>query len=410
VYHLSVGLTESDPRLLCDDHAARAPAILDALVRLVSILGSPAPYTTPILNALAQRNELHAIYLAGENRVNRFVDSWGVEPTFDHSAHWTRRLDVPSVDFHLELSIGVTRHLRKLDPDALLLVSWSPAVVEPLLWSRVSGCAAVMWSESTAFSGLLRGPVSGRIRGLLTRTFDAYVSNGTQAALYLEQFGAPSDRIVTSMLPAGHIPLTTARANGTTDGEVRFLFVGRLTAQKRPVELIDAFAVAQAELANASLTIVGAGELETDVRRAAERVPRVRYLGHREGDELSAIYSSADVLVLPALREVWGVVVNEALSHGLFVVATDEVGSAHDLLDENTGVVVPAHDLARLAPVLVDAAKTLDAGDEARRLRAATMAKCTPERFAADISEAAEIAVRVRRGRWRGSRRRASSS
>ena len=390
-------------------HAATPHERPATAVTLVALLGAPAPYTTPILNAVAEQLDLHVIYLAGENSVGRFDDSWGVEPSFDLSRHWTRNIGASSLDLHLELSIGVSRHLRRLNPDALLLVSWNPAVVEPLLWTRLSGCAAVMWSESTAFTGLLRDPMTARIRSLLTRTFDAYVSNGTQAAHYLGRLGVPSDRIVTSMLPAGLVPLATARTNRTPNGDVNFLYVGRLIPRKRPVELIDAFATAQSELPNATLTVVGAGQLQEDVRRAAERVPRVRYLGHREGDELSAIYSRADVLVLPASGEVWGVVVNEALAHGLFVIATDEVGSAYDLLDETTGVMFPAHDLTRLAPAIVDTGRTLDTGDEARRMRAATMARCTPERFAADILAATEIALRVRRGRWRGSRRPAAS-
>lgn len=369
-------------------------------MRIVSILGSPAPYTTPILNALAQRADLHAIFLAAEDRVSKFDDSWGVDPEFEHTVHWTRRLHVPSVDLHVELSAGVSGRLRELEPDAVLLVSWNPAVLEPLLWSRWSGAAAVMWSESTPYSGLLREPVSTQVRRVLARTFDGYVSNGSQATRYLEELGVPPQRIVTSMLPAGRVARSTTRA--ANDSAVRFLFVGRLIAQKRPVELIEAFAEVRQSLPDATLTVVGAGALEPDVRRVAERVPGVLYLERREGDDLDAVYAQSDVLVLPALREVWGVVVNEALSHGLYVVATDQVGSAFDLLDQSTGLVLPADELDALAPALVEVARTLDRSDVARAARATTIASCTPDRFAADIRRAAESAVHVRATRWRG--------
>jgi glycosyltransferase involved in cell wall biosynthesis len=235
----------------------------------------------------------------------------------------------------------------------------------------------------------------------MTRGFDSYVSNGSQATRYLEELGVPSERIVTSMLPAGRAPKTPVGVTRTPGNGVRFLFVGRLIPQKRPLELIEAFEHVREAVPNATLTVVGGGELEAPVREAAGRVPGVRYVGYREGEELAALYSESDVLVLPALREVWGVVVNEALSHGLFVVTTDQVGSAYDLLDDETGVILPANDVGRLAPSLIETARTLDVGDAARRRRASVMAKCTPDRFAGDISRAVDIAVRVRAERWR---------
>jgi glycosyltransferase involved in cell wall biosynthesis len=373
-------------------------------VKLVAILDSPAPYTTPVLNALAERVDLHVVYLSAEDRVSRFADSMGVDPAFDYSVHGARRLDIPSVDFHLELTLGMSRRLSALKPDAILLVSWKPTVAEPLAWSRWSGAAAVMWAESTPFSGLLRGQASTFLRRIMTRAFDAYVSNGSQATRYLEDLGVPRGRIVTSRLPAAGPPSTTVRTRSSEGDGVGFLFVGRLLAQKRPLELIDAFSAVRRDLPDATLTIVGGGELEAEVREAAPRVPGVRYLGHLEGAELSAVYAESDVLVLPALREVWGIVVNEALAHGLFVVTTDQVGSAHDLLDRDTGVVLPADDFTAVAPALVEAGRTVDFGDAARQSRSSAVASCTPEVFAADIARAVELALGVRAGRWRGRR------
>jgi len=376
-------------------------------MKLVAIFDSPAPYTTPVLNALATQLDLHCIYLADKDQVGRFDDSWGVEPDFEHTVSWVKRFDLPSVDFQVEFSLGVARLLRALEPDAVLLVSWKPAVVEPLLWSRWSGAAAVMWAESTSFSGLLREPVSTRIRRWMTRAFDGYVSNGSQATSYLRELGVPPDRIVTSILPAGRAPRTTDRAESAPPG-VRFLFVGRLVPRKRPLELIAAFETVRAAVPDATLTVVGGGELEPEVSEAARRVPGVEYLGHKEGAELAAVYSRSDILVLPALREVWGVVVNEAVSHGLYVIATDQVGSAYDLLDDETGLVIGANDLGRLAPSLIEAAGSVDFSNAGRRRRASVMTRCTPERFATDITRAVEAALRVRAERRRRPRRAAT--
>ena len=48
---------------------------------------------------------------------------------------------------------------------------------------------------------------------------------------------------------------------------------------------------------------------------------------------LSEIYHASDLMVLPSRQgETWGLVVNEALLHGLPVVVSEGVGSAPDLV------------------------------------------------------------------------------
>jgi glycosyltransferase involved in cell wall biosynthesis len=365
-------------------------------VKLVCIAAWPVPYNTPVLNALAQHLDLHALYMSGDDRINRFVDGWGCEPTFDYSFFWSSTLHSEAIDLQAQFSMGVSRRLAKLRPDAILVRSWKPVMIEPLLWSRWSGRAAVMWAESTNFSGLMRGAVSTQIRRRVVRMVDSFVSNGSQATAYLRMLGAPAGRIVTSRLPAGVSVTSTSVVRRARGEGVRFLYVGRLIPRKRPMELIGAFETVRRELPDATLTLVGGGELEPDVREAAARIPGVRHGGFCEGRELASHYSESDVLVLPALREVWGLVVNEALAHGLFVVATDEVGSAYDLLDERSGMMLPANDLERLAPALIETAKKLDIADAARRSRASAVSDCTPDRFASDICQATHLAVQLK--------------
>ncbi len=57
-------------------------------------------------------------------------------------------------------------------------------------------------------------------------------------------------------------------------------------------------------------------------------------------DALEAAYAGADLLVLPSRAETYGMVVTEALAHGLPVVATD-VGGVREALGEVSGDEVP---------------------------------------------------------------------
>jgi glycosyltransferase involved in cell wall biosynthesis len=83
---------------------------------------------------------------------------------------------------------------------------------------------------------------------------------------------------------------------------------------------------------------------------------RVRFAGPRTGAELDRSYESADLLVLASRAETFGMVVTEALAHGLPVVAAD-VGGVADALGHGAdgtrpGVLFSSGDPAALAGAL----------------------------------------------------------
>lgn len=107
----------------------------------------------------------------------------------------------------------------------------------------------------------------------------------------------------------------------------RFLYVGRLAAEKNLEILIDYFA----HHPDLTLTIVGSGPLQQQLKQSATN--NVQFLGHVAYDQLDEIYQQHDIFLLPSLREPWGLVVEEALYHGLPVVASNRVGASIDLID-----------------------------------------------------------------------------
>jgi glycosyltransferase involved in cell wall biosynthesis len=126
---------------------------------------------------------------------------------------------------------------------------------------------------------------------------------------------------------------------------LRYLFVGQLIDRKGVPELLEAFE----GLPGGELQLAGEGPLRPLVEAAAARDPRIACLGHVDRNGLQQLYAEADVLVLPSRYEVWGLVVNEAIEHGLPVVTTDSVGAADDLVEPGVnGYVVDAGDALAL--------------------------------------------------------------
>ena len=120
------------------------------------------------------------------------------------------------------------------------------------------------------------------------------------------------------------------RAERGPESQLKLLFVGALSRKKGVLEAI--------ELANslrpvgASLTIVGDGDLRSLCVEAATQNDAIRYVGPiHERAEMAEVMASHDILIVlsrstPDWEELFGMVIVEAISAGLGVVATDHIG------------------------------------------------------------------------------------
>jgi glycosyltransferase involved in cell wall biosynthesis len=114
------------------------------------------------------------------------------------------------------------------------------------------------------------------------------------------------------------------------------LFSGKLSLIKRPDLLLRAIKGLPAEIRRDIVVVcLGSGELKETLQELAQSPPSIRavFLGFQNQSLLSRYYHAADVLVLPSHAETWGLVVNEALHHGLLCVLSEGVGCAPDLID-----------------------------------------------------------------------------
>jgi glycosyltransferase involved in cell wall biosynthesis len=117
-----------------------------------------------------------------------------------------------------------------------------------------------------------------------------------------------------------------------------FLFIGRLVTYKNVELLIKQFNANFSDK-DAVLKIVGDGE-QGEYLIDKYTSEKVIFMGKKFNQELIAEYFSASCFVCPSLFEPWGLVVNEALSAGLPVIASKEVGACFDLIkDKESGFI-----------------------------------------------------------------------
>ena len=82
--------------------------------------------------------------------------------------------------------------------------------------------------------------------------------------------------------------------------------------------------------------IVGDGDLKVSLQDYVDQIgaESVRFFGFQNRDQIVKYYTISDLLVLPSVRETWGIVVNEAMCFGLPVIVSDQVGAGMDLVSD----------------------------------------------------------------------------
>ena len=140
---------------------------------------------------------------------------------------------------------------------------------------------------------------------------------------------------------------------GLTDEQVLLAFVGRLNEQKGVDTLLSAVGNLGARGKPVNLVIAGDGpqrHLVEEFIVRGEGGSRARFLGVVQ--DVPAILSAADVLVMPSRWEGFGLAAAEAMAVGRPVIAGDVPGLREVVLHEQTGLLIPPQNSASLASAI----------------------------------------------------------
>jgi glycosyltransferase involved in cell wall biosynthesis len=179
-------------------------------------------------------------------------------------------------------------------------------------------------------------------------------------------------------IPNGAKLMNKTKAQETTIPIV--LYSGRLEPYKGVDDLINAMTLVLKKIPNAVLKIAGDGsqaDVLKDLVNKLGLAKSVQFLGHLNSAELSQVYTSFSVLVMPSTwPETFGKVGIEAMSTGRPVIACS-VGGISDWLNNNTnGYLIEPHRPDLIAKNVI---KVLTNSELAARLGA--NARLTAEKF-----------------------------
>ncbi len=403
----------------------------DRRYRVLAIASHPIQYMSPIFRRMAAHSgfDLHVAYCS-----LRGAEA-GHDPEFGATVQW----DVPLLEGYSWSHVpnrgtgeesffglrnpGLAKLIREGNCDAVLcFVGYVRATFWIALRAAKSSNSAFLFGTDTN----TLSPRDGRkwkttvkkiLWPRLFRLADQVIVPSSGARDLMLSLGLPAERVTLTpysvdndwwMNESARVDRAAARAGwGASSSDAVILFCAKLQPWKRPGDLLRAFA--EANLLHALLVIAGEGPLRAELESQANALgiaQRVRFLGFVNQSQLPAVYTAADLMVLPSEYEPFAVVVNEAMCCGCPVAASDHVGAARDLVAPvRKEFVYRCGDIAALSALLKDALRDPGGLAALRGAAVAHMHTWSPERNIAATLEAIEIAV----GR-KGRRSRAASS
>ena len=134
----------------------------------------------------------------------------------------------------------------------------------------------------------------------------------------------------------------------------RYIYVGAMIKRKYPEKVLDALCKAY-PATDFSLTYVGGGQLENELKRQVENLHlqnKVRLLGRINREQIIQEYDMADCMVMISSGEAYGLVYLEAMARGCITIASRNEGIDGVIIDGKNGFLCEAGNAVELAEII----------------------------------------------------------
>lgn len=263
--------------------------------------------------------------------------------------------------------------LSEFAPDLVLSYWLYPDAYGALLAARRAGVPLVAGARGSDIR--VRDAISRRLTQRVVRGADALLTvSDDLGRLAVRDYGANAERV--HVVPNGcdasifhPRDRAAARAALEVPADARLVvYVGRLVPEKGLRELLEAARQLTPTMPDLRIALVGEGPMRAELAAlAAQGGCEVVFTGAQPPDEVARWMAASDLVTLPSYSEGHPNVLVEALACGRGVVATP-VGGIPEVVDADSGVLVPPRDARMLAEGLRSAlARDWDETTLARR-------------------------------------------
>ncbi|MCQ2793202.1 MAG: glycosyltransferase [Bacilli bacterium] len=307
--------------------------------KVLFVFNHPAPYKVRLLNKLADFLDLTVIFERDINK-DRQKDFY-FENKHNFKQVFIKGRKLGNENF---ISNGLVKHLKKNKYNLVIMNGYSTfaemKAIKYLKKHKINYCLYIN-------GGIIKKNESKFKKKLKTKYISGanmYMSPDSNSNEYLNYYGANKDLIfnytystiyeseILKSLPSKEEMKKTRDEKGIT-AEYVYVSCGQLIPRKNYFSLVENWPSDE----NKQLLIIGEGPQITQIENYLKNNPskNVKLLGFLKREEIFSYYRLSDAFIFPSLEDIYGHVINEALSQGLPIISSTNINSSRKLIKEN---------------------------------------------------------------------------
>lgn len=338
-------------------------------MKVLFVTNLPSPYRVDFFNELGKLAELTVIYerSSASDRNEKWKSDKAV---FYREVFVNARI----LGTDRSLGFGVIGEIKRCDFDYLILSGYSsPSVMLAIAYCRLKKIPYYIESDGGFYKKdrfLLR-----ILKKSLLLNASGYFITCEQYKKYLLSLGVDESIIYkynfTSLrykdiisTPIANAEKLKIRQTLSLKEEKIILTVGQFIERKGFDILIKA---AEKLSDNTGIYFVGGNPIDEYITLKENlKLDNVHFVGFKSKEELKEYYKAADVFVLPTRKDIWGLVINEAMAFGLPIITTNRCIAGLELIENGkNGYIVSVDDVSELAEKIN---QTLADDDECKKM------------------------------------------
>ncbi|WP_026653774.1 glycosyltransferase family 4 protein [Butyrivibrio proteoclasticus] len=328
-------------------------------MKVLFLTNIPSPYRVEFFNLLSQKCDLTVVY---ERRsASDREDDWYINTETKYKVHFLKGIDYSN---DASIALGVVHFLHKGKYDIIVVSGYSSftqmLAILTLKFRHIPYILNVDGGMIKTESGFKQWYKKKLISGAT-----AYLSTGKACDEFLMHYCAEKDRLrrypFTSIREKDILPrpLTTEEKQeykekiGCNYSKI-ILSVGQPIHRKGFDVLIRA--AAGLDIPDLGVYIVGGEPNEECANLVKElKASNVHFVPFMKKEQLADYYKAADLFVFPTREDIWGLVINEAMSYGLPIVTTDKCNAGLELVENgNNGYIIQPENIGELSEAIIN--------------------------------------------------------
>lgn len=328
-------------------------------MKVVYLTNLPSPYRVDFFNEICRGGVDLTVIFERQNASDR-DGKWKSTETVLYKEIYLKSIKVKG---ERSISLEAIRYIRSLKYDLFVIHGYSTVTaIFAIAYMRLHKIPYVISADGGLIS--TESKIKTALKQHLISGAKAWLSTGPTTSEYFSHYGATKNKIFEYPFssvkqseveePASAEERTLFRKELCITEKKVVLFVGQYIPRKGIDILLDI--ARRLEELDAGLYLVG-GEPDNELKTIVNdyNLKGVHFVPFKTKKELKPYYRAADVFSLPTREDIWGLVINEAMSKGVPVVSTNRCVAALTMVDQGkSGYIVDVDDSDQLFEKIAD--------------------------------------------------------